>query len=162
MNSPMNDTNIIATLNDLIEASKDGEKNMVLAAKAVRSPELARVLSDGEKANLAAAAELQDQVRKLGGTAEEEGSMRAAAHRGWTSVRSMLSSPDDMTILEECERGEGILRERYSDALKLDLPAPIRSMVERHHQVIVDNHYRVLDLRNRFRDGAARAFRAND
>jgi uncharacterized protein (TIGR02284 family) len=158
----MTDDKIIATLNELIEASKDGEKGFVLAAKDTREPELTRVFSDGEQTNRSAAAELQDQVRRLGGVAEQEGSMKAAAHRGWTGVKSMMSARDDMEILEECERGEGYVRGRYAEALELDLPGPIRSVVERHHRAIADSHYRVLDLRNRLRDSSARALRAND
>ena len=158
----MTDDRIIATLNELIAASKDGAKDFAVAAKNVQEPELARVFSEGERTSQTAIAELQDQVRLLGGTEEREGSMKAAAHRGWTNVKSMVSSRDDRAILEECERGEGHVRTRYADALKLDLPGPIRSLVERHHCVIVASHYRVLDLRNRLRDAGARALRAND
>ena len=158
----MTNDRIIATLNELIEASKDREKGFALASKGTADPELTRVFGDGEKASRAAAADLQDQVRMLGSTAEQDGSMKAAARRSWTSVRATVSPRDDGTILEECERGEGYVRGRYADALKLDLPGPIRSLIERHHQAIVDSHYRVLDLRNRFRDSGARALRAND
>jgi uncharacterized protein (TIGR02284 family) len=158
----MTDDRIIAMLNELIEASKDGEKGFALAAKDVREPELTRVFSGGETASRLAAAELQDQVRMLGNTAEQDGSMKAAVRRTWTSVRAMVSPRDDGTIVEECERSEGYLRGLYADALKLDLPGPIRSLIERHHQAIVESHYRVLDLRNRFRDRAARALRSND
>ena len=79
----MTDDSIIATLNELIAASKDGEKDFAVAAKNVHEPELARVFREGETSSRAAIAELQDQVRLLGGTAEQEGSMKAAAHRGW-------------------------------------------------------------------------------
>ncbi len=157
----MTDDRIIAALNELIEASKDGEKGFALAAKETREPDLTSVFSDGEKTSRVAAAELQDQVRLLGGTAEQDGSMKAAAHRGWTSVKSMVSSPDDSAILEECERAEGHVRARYAEALELDLPGPIHAIVERHHHAIVESHYRVLDLRNRFRESGARALRAN-
>lgn len=158
----MTDDRVIATLNDLIEASKDGEKGFALAAKDTREPELVRVFSDGEAASQAATAELQDQVRLLGATAEQGGSMGAAVRRSWMSVRAMVSPRDDATITEECERGERYVRGRYAEALELDLPAPIRTIVERHHRAIVEGHYRVLDLRNRFRDRGARALRANE
>jgi uncharacterized protein (TIGR02284 family) len=158
----MTDDKIIATLNDLIEASKDGEKGFALAAKSNREPELAPIFSDGEAANRAAAAELQDRVRLLGGTAEQGGSTGAAVRRSWMSVRAMLRRRDDVTIMEECERGERYVRGRYAEALELDLPEPVRSIVERHHRAIAEGHYRVLDLRNRFRDRVGRALRANE
>jgi uncharacterized protein (TIGR02284 family) len=158
---PMTDDRIIATLNELIGISKDGEKGFALAASDAREPELTRVFSDAGEASRAAAAELQDQVRLLGGVAEEDGSMKAAARRSWASVRAMLSPRDDETILEECERAEGYVRARYADALELDLPGPVHSLVERHHRAIAEGHYRVLDLRNRYRDRVARELRAN-
>ena len=156
----MNDK-VIATLNELIETSKDGEKGFALAAKDTHKPELSDVFKQGESSCRLAAAELQDQVRLLGGNAEEEGTMKAAAHRGWISIRSAMSSRDDKAILEECERGEDYAKARYADALKRDLPEPSRSVVERQYQGVIANHDRVRDLRNRFRDSGPRAIRSN-
>jgi uncharacterized protein (TIGR02284 family) len=158
----MKDRNIIAALNQLIEASKDEEKALRSAAEDARAPDLARVVCDAEAANRTASAELQDQVRLLGNTVEQEGSFWAAARRSWTSVRSMMSSRNDSVIVEECVIGQGGVRALYAYALELDLPKPLHSVVERHHRAIVDTHYRLLDLRNRFRDDSARAVRAND
>jgi uncharacterized protein (TIGR02284 family) len=158
----MKDGKIIAALNELIEASKEGEKELMSAAEHALEPELARAVSDAEAANRSASAELQDQVRLLGSTAEREGTFRAAARRSWKRVRSMVSSRNDSVIVEECVRDQGSVRALYADALELDLPEPLHSVVERNHRVIVDTHYRLLDLRNRCRDNSARALRAND
>jgi len=158
----MKDDQIIATLNELIAASKDGERELQRAAEDAQTPEFTHLFRDAEQANRAASAALQDQVRFLGSTAQQDGSMRAAARRTWTSVMSMMSPRDDSAIVEACERGQGDVRGRYAEALELDLPAPIHSVVEWHHRAIVATHYRLLDLRNRSRDGATRALRAND
>jgi uncharacterized protein (TIGR02284 family) len=72
-------------------------------------------------------------------------------HRGWVSVREAMSSRDSKAILEECERGEDYAKARYAEALKHDLPDPIRSIVERQYQGVIANHDRVRDLRNRYR-----------
>jgi uncharacterized protein (TIGR02284 family) len=158
----LKDHTIIATLNQLIEASKDEEKELMSAADDAREADLARVICDAEAANRTAWAELQDQVRLLGNTAEQEGSLWGAARRRWTSVRSMMSSRIDTVIIEECVRSQGSVRALYADALDLDLPRPLHSVVERHHRAIVATHYRLLDLRNRLRDNSARSLRAND
>jgi uncharacterized protein (TIGR02284 family) len=158
----MKDNKIIEALNELIVASKDGESEMMRAAEDAQEPELGRALSDAGAANRTAWAELQDQVRLLGNTAEQEGSFRGAARRTWTSVKSVMSSRNDNVIVEECVSSQGSVRALYANALELELPAPLHSVVERHHRVIVDTHYRLLDLRNRFRDNSARALRAND
>jgi len=97
-------SDIASTLNELIETSKDGEKELTRAAEDAREPDLVRAFSDAEEANRTASAELQDQVRLLGGTAEQDGSLKAAARRSWTSVKAMVSSRDDSAIMEECER----------------------------------------------------------
>jgi uncharacterized protein (TIGR02284 family) len=158
---PIVNDKIIATLNELIETSKDGEKGFALAAKDTREAELGGVFKQSEESCRAAAVELQGQVRLLGGNAEEAGSIKAAAHRSWISIKSALSSRDDQAILEECERGEDYAKARYADALKLDLPEPARSVVERQYQGVITNHDRVRDLCHRFRDRAARAIRSN-
>jgi uncharacterized protein (TIGR02284 family) len=158
----MKDHKIIATLNQLIEASKDEEKKLMSAADDVREPGRARVICDAEAANRTASAELQDQVRLLGNTAEQDGSLWGAARRRWTSVRSMVSSRNDSMIIEECVRSQGSVRALYADALDLELPKPLHSVVERHHRAIVDTHYRLLDLRNSLVANGVRSLRAND
>jgi len=50
--------------------------------------------------------------------------------------------------LEECERGEDAAKSAYEAALKEDLPADIRTLVERQYQGVKENHDRVRDLRN--------------
>jgi uncharacterized protein (TIGR02284 family) len=153
---------VIATLNELIETSKDGEKGFALAAKDTQEAELSGVFKAGEESCRAAAAELQGQVRRLGGIAEEAGSMKAAAHRGWINIKSAVSARDENAILEECERGEDYAKARYANAMHAGgLPEPAYSIVERQYQGVIANHDRVRDLRNRFRDKVPRAIRSN-
>jgi uncharacterized protein (TIGR02284 family) len=142
---------IISTLNDLIETSRDGEKGFSLAAEDAQEPELTSVFIEGAESCRAAVEELQEQVRQLGANPDEGGSVKGAMHRGWVSVREAMSSRDSKAILEECERGEDYAKARYAEALKHDLPDPIRSIVERQYQGVIANHDRVRDLRNRYR-----------
>jgi uncharacterized protein (TIGR02284 family) len=157
----LNDKTIIETLNELIATSMDGEKGFARAAQDTREPELAGVFKQGEESCRLATAELQDQVRQLGGDAAESGSMKAAAHRGWISIKTAVTSRDDAAILEECERGEDYAKARYAEAMKLDLPEPALALVERQYQGVMANHDRVRDLRNRFRDQASAPIRSN-
>src|SRR5687767_13521548 len=80
------DREIVAALNELIETSKDGEKGFALAAKDSKDAALTVLFSEGEQSCRAAAAELQEQVRALGGNPDNDGSMKAAVHRGWLSL----------------------------------------------------------------------------
>ena len=141
----------IDTLNELIETSMDGEKGFALAAKDSKEPTLTMVFSEGEQSCRAAVAELQDQVRMLGGNAEDGGSIKGAVHRGWVSLKAAASSRDSKAILEECERGEDYAKAKYAQALKQELPEAVRSLIERQYQGVVANHDRIRDLRNQYR-----------
>ncbi len=156
------DDKAISVLNDLIETSKDGEKGFALAAKDSREPELTGLCREGEESCRAAAAELQDQVRLLGGVAEDGGTVKATVHRGWISVKTVVIARDTKAILEECERGEDYARARYAGAMKLELPEPARTIVERQFQHVSATHIRVRDMRNKYRSiDVSSAFRSN-
>ena len=142
---------VVSTLNELIETSKDGEKGFTLAANDTHEPELRAIFTEGAQSCREAIAELQERVRELGGDAEQSGSVKGAAHRGWVNLKEAISSRDDKAILEECERGEDYAKARYAEALKGELPTPIRSMVERQYQGVIVNHDRVRNLRDRYR-----------
>lgn len=150
-NDPEADHKVIATLNELIENSLDGEKGFALAANDSKDADLTNVFRQGEQSCRVAAAELQDQVRTLGGNPQDGGSMKAAVHRGWISLKSAASVRDSKAILEECERGEDYAKAKYGEALRQDLPPAVRELVERQYQGVVANHDRVRDLRNQYR-----------
>jgi uncharacterized protein (TIGR02284 family) len=157
----MNDE-VISVLNDLIETSKDGEKGFAFASKDSREPELTALFREGEESCRAAAAELQDQVRLLGGTGEDDGSVKATVHRGWISARTVTIFRDSKELLEECERGEDYARLRYAGALKLQLPEPARTVVKRQFERVTATHHRVRDMRNKYRSiDLAQAFRSH-
>jgi uncharacterized protein (TIGR02284 family) len=148
----MVDRNIISTLNELIETSRDGEKGFALAAKDSKDPALAEFFREGEQSCQVAASELQNAVRAMGGQPDEGGSAAGAVHRGWVSLKAAVSARDDTAILEECERGEDYAKAQYAAAMKLDMPEPVRSLVERQYQGVIQNHDRIRDLRDQYRD----------
>jgi len=143
---------IVSALNELIETSKDGEKGFALAAQDAKDAALTPIFSAGEQSCRAAALELQEQVRQLGGKPEDGGSVKGAMHRGWVSVKTAATSRDALAVLEECERGEDYAKARYVQALKLDLPPAIRELVERQYQGVIANHDRIRDLRDQYRN----------
>jgi uncharacterized protein (TIGR02284 family) len=145
-------SDVISTLNDLIETSRDGEKGFALAAKDTKNPSLAEVFAEGERSCREAVRELQEKVRALGGKPDEGGSVKGAVHRGWLSLKTAATSRDDKAILEECERGEDYAKARYAAALKTNLSNEVRQMVERQYHGAVANHDRIRDLRNQYRD----------
>jgi uncharacterized protein (TIGR02284 family) len=143
---------VISTLNDLIETSKDGEKGFALAAKDAKDSSLTAVFNEGAQSCRVAAQELQDLVRQMGGNPDESGSVAGAVHRGWVSLKAAATTRDAKAVLEECERGEDYAKAKYAAALKEQLPDNVRQVVERQYQGVVANHDRIRDLRNQYRD----------
>ena len=64
------------------------------------------------------------------------------------NIKSTITGMDEAAVLSECERGEDIAKRAYEDALAKDLPADVRSMVERQYEGVKQHHDRVRQLRN--------------
>jgi len=141
----------IETLNDLIEISKDGEYGFRSSAEHLKSAELRQMLEARAVECAEGARELQELVVSLGGKADHGGSAGGALHRGWVSVRSALSSRDDLAIIEECERGEDKALARYRAALETTLPPSVQQVVERQLRGVQANHDLIRDRRDQMR-----------
>jgi uncharacterized protein (TIGR02284 family) len=142
----MTNEETISVLNDLIEVSKDGEREFHDCAEEVTDPELLNFFTKTSQRCAEGAAMLQEQVRRLGGEPETEGSFSGAAHRMWVNLKSAVTGADKTSILKECERGEQHAVEAYEKALQEDLPSDVREMVEMQHNGVIANMERVHTL----------------
>lgn len=136
----------ISILNDLIETCEDGVKGFRTAAEAVKHSAAKALFTSRVPVIEHAAAELQAQVRSLGGTPETTGSVAAKIHRGWIDLKAAVTGQDDAAIITECERGEQVAVHNYEEARKHELPSDIRAIVERQYQGAVQNLERVRTL----------------
>lgn len=142
-----NDTKAaVSTLNGLIETCKDGVNGFREAAQAVTNVDAKALFTSRVPAIEGAAAELQAEVRRLGGDPETTGSVAAAVHRGWINLKAAVTGKDEAAIITECVRGEELAAKNYEDALKAELPAEARAVVERQYQGTVANLEKVRGL----------------
>ena len=139
---------IVSTLNDLLESCRDGEYGFSTSAEHTKSADLKTLLTRHAQECRTAGQELQALIRQMGGEADEGGSMSGALHRGWVSVRGTLSGHSDQSMLDECERGEDSAVASYRKALSQDLPANVRSVVEKQAQGTQKNHDEIKALRD--------------
>jgi uncharacterized protein (TIGR02284 family) len=102
----MDKKDVISTVNDLIETSKDGEQGFRTCANGVKDTQLKVLFEETAKRCAEGAAELQTTVRALGGDPDKKGSASGAAHRGWINIKSTITGMDDAGVLAELERGE--------------------------------------------------------
>ena len=137
---------VISTLNNLIETCRDGQNGFQTAAEGVERSELKTLFHGYSQQRARFVGELQDEVRRLGGDPEDSGSVAATLHRGWMDIKAAVTGKDDGAILSECERGEDVAVSNYRAALDTDLPANIRSVVERQFGEVKEAHDRIRSL----------------
>ena len=137
---------VVSTLNDLIETCKDGEQGFRTCAEDIKRSDLKGVFERAAQRCAQAAGDLQSLVQAYGGTPERSGSFAGSAHRRWVDIKSAIMGKDDAAVLAECERGEDVAKESYQKALKKDLPADVRAVVQRQYQGVLEHHDMVRNL----------------
>ena len=147
----MSDDKVVEVLNDLVETSKDGEYGFRVCVEHSTAADLKTVFERHSAECRKAAQELQSLVAEYGGKPETGGTVSGAMHRGWLAVRGTVSLNDDLSVLEEAERGEDTARDRYRKALKKDLPPSVLTVVQRQAEGARRNHDEIKRLRDQMR-----------
>ena len=129
-------SDVVSTLNDLIETCRDGQNGFQAAAEGVSNGELKTLFLEYSRQRASFVGELQDEVRRLGGDPQRTGSLAASLHRGWIDIKSAVTGEDESAVISECERGEEAAVENYREALGADLPTNVRAIVERQFSQI--------------------------
>jgi uncharacterized protein (TIGR02284 family) len=142
---------VVSVLNDLIENARDGEYGFRTCAEEVESAEMKRVFTERAASCAQGASELSQLIVAHGGKPAEGGTATGAMHRGWVHVKGMVGANSELSMLEECERGEDAALARYRKALKQDLPEDVRMVVERQMQGAQRNHDQIKLLRDQAR-----------
>ncbi len=140
------DAEVVSTLNSLIETCRDGQEGFRAAAEGVGSAKLRELFHGYALQRAGFVGALQDEVRRLGGEPVQTGSLVASLHRGWMGLRAALEGGDERAIVSECERGEAAALETYRSALGTDMPAGVRTMVERQFAEIKEAHHLIGNL----------------
>ena len=137
---------LISVLNDLVETCKDGQNGFRTAAEEIKNSELRTLFNTYSQQRAQFAAELQNEVRRLGGDSEDTGSTAAVLHRGWMNIKSAVTGENEGALISECERGEDSAVSAYEEALENELPGNLRVIVERQFSQVKDAHDRIRSL----------------
>lgn len=145
----------INLLNDLIETSKDGQKGFETSAEDIKNPAIKQFFQTRASDCASAIAELQTEVRALGGDPETSSSVSGTLHRAWVDLKSLVTGKSDEAILNEVERGEDVALKAYKDArqkaVEKSLPANVTGLIDRQLQGAQANHDKVKALRDQVR-----------
>ena len=131
----------IKTLNTLIETTLDSADGYSEAAKKTGNSSYKNLFEQWAAERRQVVASLQNQVRILGGTPDDDGSVLAAGHRMFLKLRDTVSSKGDEGVIDEVERGEDFIKAKYEAALKDDeLSASVRDAVSQAYSSVKAGH----------------------
>lgn len=122
----------IKILNTLIVTTIDSALGFEESAREVQNRRYEAQFMQFARERRKTADDLQAQVRQLGGSPEDDGSVKAAAHRRWVSFKTAITGTSDGAVFSEIKTGETYIREKYETALKDEQLSPeTRSVVEK-------------------------------
>jgi len=93
--------------------------------------------------------ELRAEVRRLGGKPEDDGSFLGKTHQRFLDLKAAITGRDEKAIVNEVERGEDYLKEKFEAALESGgLSGETRAAVERAYQSVRSGHDQVAALKH--------------
>ena len=139
---------VIATLNDLIETSRDSEKAFASAPILVKSAAL-KTFFEQKSARCREAVTQAHADRPRNGRRSGEEQLDERHDAPLLGQRPQLDlGMSDHAILDECERGEDVAKRSYEKALAQDLPGDVKRVIERQFAEVKANHDKVREMRN--------------
>lgn len=135
-----------AVLNHLIETCKDGERGFLAAAAHVSDPEIKALFTAMAAQRAQFARHLLPHAQRLGGGDAADGTSAAALHRGWITLKDVLTHHDDRALVREAVRGEMVAVGAFKDALEGMLPPDVRDVVEQQYAEVRCAHDRLQAL----------------
>ena len=133
----------ISVLNSLIETTIDSVDGYRRSAEEASSSRFSAEFLERANEREQVVSKLRDRVRQLGGDPEDDGSVLAAAHRTFLSIRDKITGGSDESVIAEVDHGESYLNGKWETALKDDrLSAETRSLVQRCYESVRDGHQR--------------------
>jgi uncharacterized protein (TIGR02284 family) len=133
---------LTTTLIDSVNGYRDAAQN----AEGTKFQELFRRNAD-ERSRIVE--ELRSEIRRLGGNAPDDGSFLGATHQRFLDLKAAVTGRDDTAIINEVERGEDYLKEKFEAALgATDVAPETRSVIERAYQSVRQGHDQISSLKH--------------
>ena len=148
----MNDHNHseeISTLNTLIATTIDSVTGYENSAKDIDNQRFAEIFRERASERQQVVEQLRAEVRRLGGNPEDDGSFMGKTHQRFEDLKAAITGQDEKAIINEVERGEDYLKEKFETALNGDtLSGESRSVVEQCYQSVRSGHDQMSQLKH--------------
>jgi len=114
----LNSEHDISVLNALITTTIDSAHGFEKSAEDAEGGRFDEMFREFAAERRQVVAMLQEAVRTMGGTPNDDGSLKGDLHRRWVDLRAAIAGDGgDKAVIEEVERGEDYLKGKYDAAL---------------------------------------------
>ena len=144
-----NHSDEISTLNTLIATTIDSITGYENSAKDIDNQRFAEIFRQRANERQRVVEELRSEVRRLGGDPEDSGSFMGKTHQRFEDLKAAITGQDEKAIINEVERGEDYLKEKFETALDSGtLSGDCRAVVERCYQSVRAGHDQMSQLKH--------------
>lgn len=139
----------ISTINTLIATTIDSVNGYENSAKDIDNERFRELFRKRAEERQQVVGQLRAEVGRLGGEPEDGGSFMGKAHQRFEDLKAAVSGKDEKSIVNEVERGEDYLRDKWQHALQSgDLKGESHDLVERCYQSIKAGHEQMSELKH--------------
>ena len=136
-------------MNSLITTTIDSANGFERSAEDADASQYKQMLSQFGQERRQVVSRLQYYVRSLGGTPNDDGSLKADLHRRWVDLRDAIQRGGDKEVIDEVERGEDYLKAKYDTALAdTELAQPTLDLIREAYQSVRAGHDRASQLKH--------------
>jgi uncharacterized protein (TIGR02284 family) len=124
---------------NLIETLEDGRKGFAEAADKLAEsdrPDLISKFRELSEQRSTFSAELESMAAAYGDDIDESGSIAAAVHRGWMSLKDALAGSGPDGVVDAAISGEEHAVSTFEKALEEDISEDLRTVVSRQYEAI--------------------------
>jgi uncharacterized protein (TIGR02284 family) len=139
----------ISTLNTLIATTIDSITGYEESAQNIDNDRFRQIFRQRANERQQVVESLRAEVRRLGGNPEDDGSFLGKAHQRFEDLKAAVTGRDEKAIINEVERGEDYLKDKFETALNSDtLDGESRAVVERCYQSVRSGHDQMSQLKH--------------
>jgi uncharacterized protein (TIGR02284 family) len=137
-----------STVDNLIATCRDAEQGFRGAADSVNDPALRERFARLSAERGRYAAEIQEALRAMGFEPANPSGVSGTLHGGWMALKGVFTGHSPHAILVETERGEDKSMNAYRQALSVNLPDRLRSVIENQFSQVQQDHAQIRTLRD--------------
>jgi uncharacterized protein (TIGR02284 family) len=132
----------ISVLNSLITTTIDSAYGFEKSAEDAKGGRFDEMFREFAAERRTVIARLQEAVRNMGGTPNDDGSLKGDLHRRWIDLKTALTGGSgDKAVIEEVERGEDYLKGKYYTALAdTELSPGAQEVIRAAYQSVRSGH----------------------